>query len=768
MRQFGIGQAVARVEDRRLTRGAGRFIDDIELDGQAHAVFVRSPHAHADIAGIDRTAAAAMPGVLGVFTGEDLAADGVGDVPCIAPVKNADGSPYAAPPRPALARGRVRHVGDAVAAVVAETRAQALDAAERIEVGYAPRQAVTGAVEALAEGAPRVWDEAPGNRCFRWRTGDAEGAEAALAAAKRVVELELVNNRVVPSPMETRGALAAADGGRLTLHVSCQGVHLMRSVLAGRIFHCPEKDIRVLCHDVGGGFGMKIFLFPEYVAVLYAARRLGRPVKWISERGEAFASDSHGRDHVTRLRLALDGEARITGLHARTVANLGAYLSNYSPFVATEAGAPMLVGCYTIPVACVEVEGAFTNTVPVDAYRGAGRPEAIYAIERLLDAAALEFGIGPDEIRRRNLIPAEAMPFATAMGSVYDSGDFAANLELALSLARWSGFPARREEARARGRLRGIGLACYVERCAGGAAERARVTVDGKGRVVLRIGTQSNGQGHETAFRQILVERLGVDFEDIEVVQGDTDRVETGGGTGGSRSVPVGGAAVRDASDRIVEKASETAADMLEADAADIEFGGGKFRVAGTDRILSFAQVAAAAADGGGDAFDEIGSFAPDAPTYPNGVHVCELEIDPRTGTVDIADYTVVDDFGTVLNPELLMGQVHGGIAQGVGQALLERCAYEADSGQLLSASFMDYAMPRADHLPMIRFRHNPTPCATNPLGLKGAGEAGAIGAPPAVVNAAVDALSERGVRHLDMPLTPDRIWRALEQGGRG
>ena len=612
----------------------------------------------------------------------------------------------------------------------------------------------------------QVWDEASNNRCFDWETGDAAAVDTILGKAAHRVQLKLINNRVVPTPMEPRGAIASieAETGRLVLHVSCQGVHIMRRILATAIFKVPEKDIHVICDDVGGGFGMKIFVFPEYVAALFAARKLQRPVKWISERNEAFVSDSHGRDHVSNLELALGEDASILALKVSTVANLGAYLSNFAPFVATAAGVPMLVGCYDIPVVHVKVQGVFTNTVPVDAYRGAGRPEAIYAIERLLDAAAYDLGISPAEIRRRNFIPSNAMPFETVLGSVYDSGEFARNLEDALQISSWENFEARRKAAKAKGKLRGIGLASYIEKCAGGSPEEARLEVSSDGHVTLYIGTQSNGQGHETAFRQIISERLGISFEEISIVQGDSDRIETGGGTMGSRSVPVGGSAISATAAILIEKAKLKAAEMLETAIDDIEFENGEFKIVGTDRSESFKSVAQAAAPADGSAsFDEKESFAPSEATYPNGTHVCELEIDEATGTIEVVDYTVVDDFGKTINPLLLEGQVHGGIAQGLGQALLENCAYDAESGQLIAATFMDYTMPRASNFPEIRFKRNEVPCLTNPLGIKGAGEAGAIGAPPAIINAVVSALKDYGVRHVDMPVTSTKLWQLMQ-----
>lgn len=764
MEKFGIGQPASRIEDQRLLTGQGCYLDDVELPGQVWAVYLRSPHANALIKQIDTDAARTAPGVLAVYTCADLKAADIGNVPCLAPVQSRDGTPCVMPPRPALADGQVRFVGDPVAMIVAESATQARDAAELVWVDYQPIDAVVNTGSTLESGSAQVWEQAANNRCFDWETGDPEATAQALANAHRIVSLDLVNNRVVPSSMETRGIIGNVDEqGRLVLHVSCQGVHVVRRILAGMVFHCEEKDMQVLCHDVGGGFGMKIFVYPEYVTTLFAARNLGRPVKWVSDRSEAFLSDCHGRDHLTSLQLALDKDSRILGLKVETVANLGAYLSNFSPFVATAAGAPMLVGCYSIPAAHVRVQGVFTNTAPVDAYRGAGRPEAIYAIERLLDVAAREAGLTPLEIRERNFITPAQMPYTTALDATYDSGDFLQNLRDAAREADWDGFASRRNESRKRKRLRGIGVASYIERCAGGSSEAARLEVDSNGHVTLYIGTQSNGQGHETAFRQILCERLGLTFDDITMVQGDTDRIETGGGTMGSRSVPVGGAAVSACAIKLLDKVKQSAADLLEAAVADIEFNSGEFRIVGTDRRCTFKEVARSAPSGeGGLPFAESADFMPDNATYPNGTHICELEIDQDTGAVQILRYTVVDDFGKVINPSLLAGQVHGGIGQGLGQALLESCVYEAETGQLLSASFQDYTMPRADDVPSIGFSLNEVPCLSNPLGIKGAGEAGAIGAPPAIINALVDALSDFGIRHIDMPATPQLLWKLM------
>ena len=766
MKKFGIGQSALRVEDQRLLTGHGSYLDDIRLENQAWAYYVRSPHAHADIVNIDTTSAESAPGVLAVYTIKDLREQGIGDLPCLsAQIKNKDGSDIEFPPRPALADGRVRFVGDPVLMIVAETPEQARDAGELVFIDYRPLDAVVETGSATEKQVPQLWKQTENNLCLDWESGDRVATEQAFAAAEHIVSLDLVNNRVVPNSMETRGVIASFEEGRLVLHVSCQGVHVVRRILAKQIFHCDEAEIHVLCHDVGGGFGMKIFVYPEYVTALFAARKLQRPVKWVSERQEAFLSDCHGRDHLTTIQLALDENARIIGLKARTTANLGAYLSNFSPFVTTAAGVPMLVGCYDIPAAHVEVKAVYTNTAPVDAYRGAGRPEAIYAIERVLDVAAAETGLTPLEIRTRNFIRPESMPYQTALGSTYDSGEFENNLADAARLADWKGFSERRKEAMQRGKLRGIGVASYIERCAGGAPEQARLQVGRDGEVTLFIGTQSNGQGHETAFRQIISEHLGIDFDDINMVQGDSDRIESGGGTMGSRSVPVGGAAVAACAAKILESARESAADLLEAAMIDVEFEDGQFRVVGTDRACGFKEVAAHAAPANaGPSFDEQEGFAPQEATYPNGTHVCELEIDKDTGEVEIVKYTVVDDFGKVINPLLLAGQVHGGIAQGVGQALLEHCVYEPDSGQLLSATYQDYTMPRADNMTHIEFALNEVPCITNPLGIKGAGEAGAIGAPPAVMNALANALEEYGVRHIDMPATSHALWHLMNQ----
>ena len=767
MAQFGFGQALQRSEDPRLLTGGGRYTDDIRSAGQAHMVLVRSPFAHADITGLDVTAAKTADGVLDVITGADLDAAGIATIPCMGPAQNRDGRPFFAPVRPTLAAIRVRHVGDPVAAVVAETLDQARDAAELVEVDYDPLDAATDTKGTTEPGQPQIWDGAPGNIAFDWEMGDRAATDALFKDAAHVVAVDLVNNRIVPNPMEERACAADYDPETetLSLYVSSQGVHAIRDMLADVIFGMPADKVVVRTTDVGGGFGMKIFMYPEYVAACFAAKRLGRPVKWTSERTEAFISDDHGRDNVTRIELALDAEARFLALRVETYANLGAYLSNFAPFVATRAGNRMLSGLYRFAQVYTNVKGTYTNTQPVDAYRGAGRPEAAFMVERVVDKAARVLGLSPIEIRRRNFIPPEAMPYTTATGLVYDSGAFQQNVDDAARLADWSGFVARKASASARGRLAGIGLATYVEACGGGGPEWATVRVARSGAVTVLVGNQSNGQGHETAYKQLVAEHLGIPPDQVVVIQGDSRLIERGSGTGGSRAIPVGGASVSEAALAVQDKARAQAAEYLEAAASDVVYQDGRFTIVGTDRSMTLADVAARSPDA--VAFDEDGAFRPTAATFPNGAHIVEVEIDPETGVVEITRYTVVDDFGRVLNPLLLAGQVHGGVAQGIGQALLERTVFDPDSGQLLSGSLMDYALPRADDLPFLTFQYNEVPCMTNPLGVKGAGEAGAIGAPPAIINAVVDALAAHGVDHVDMPATPDVIWALLTPQGR-
>jgi carbon-monoxide dehydrogenase large subunit len=771
MKQFGIGQPVRRVEDRRFITGRGRYLDDLNRQRQAYAFMLRSPHAHARIRAVDTTAAASAPGVLAVYTGEDLARDGLGTIPCLSAVTNRDGSPSVMPPHPAIARDRVRHVGDTVAMVVAESVAAGRDAAELIAVDYEPLSAAVDTEHALDPGQPQVWDEAPGNLCFDWEVGDGAGVAQAMTGARHRIVLELVNNRVVVNSMEPRGALGEYDHGEdaYTLWSSTQGSHFLRNLLAESVFKIPENRIRVVTPDVGGGFGMKLFLYPEHVLVLWAAKKLGRAVKWTPERSDAFMTDTQGRDNLTRLELALDDELRFLALDVAILANMGAYLSNFAPEIPTVSGAVMHSGVYAIPAIHVGVKGVFTNTVPVDAYRGAGRPEAAYAIERLIDYAARRLGVAPQELRQRNFIKPEAMPYTTPLGLNYDSGEFARNLDQALASADLAGFAARRAAARGRGRYRGLGHAVYIEQSGFPPDEFAELRFDPSGTLTILMGTQSSGQGHQTAYTQLAVEWLGVAPEKVRVLQGDTAAISFGRGTGGSRSLPVGGASLAQAADKLIAKGRRIAAHLFEAAEADVEFADGLFSVTGTDRRLGIEEVARAAfnpaqqAPGVEPGFAETGNYTPPQPTFPNGCHVCEVEIEPETGHIEIVRYLVVDDFGTVINPLLLRGQVQGGVAQGVGQAMLERTVFDPESGQLLTGSLTDYCIARADDLPAIEFAYNVVPCRTNPLGVKGAGEAGAIGAPPALVNAVVDALGELGIEHLDMPLTPERLWQAIQ-----
>ena len=771
MKQFGIGQPVRRVEDRRFITGRGRYLDDLNRPRQAYAFMLRSPHAHARIRAVDTTAAASAPGVLAVYTGEDLARDGLGTIPCLSAVTNRDGSPSVMPPHPAIARDRVRHVGDTVAMVVAESVAAGRDAAELIAVDYEPLSAAVDTEHALDPGQPQVWDEAPGNLCFDWEVGDGAGVAQAMTGARHRIVLELVNNRVVVNSMEPRGALGEYDHGEdaYTLWSSTQGSHFLRNLLAESVFKIPENRIRVVTPDVGGGFGMKLFLYPEHVLVLWAAKKLGRAVKWTPERSDAFMTDTQGRDNLTRLELALDDELRFLALDVAILANMGAYLSNFAPEIPTVSGAVMHSGVYAIPAIHVGVKGVFTNTVPVDAYRGAGRPEAAYAIERLIDYAARRLGVAPQELRWRNFIKPEAMPYTTPLGLNYDSGEFARNLDQALASADLAGFAARRAAARGRGRYRGLGHAVYIEQSGFPPDEFAELRFDPSGTLTILMGTQSSGQGHQTAYTQLAVEWLGVAPEKVRVLQGDTAAISFGRGTGGSRSLPVGGASLAQAADKLIAKGRRIAAHLFEAAEADVEFADGLFSVTGTDRRLGIEEVARAAfnpaqqAPGVEPGFAETGNYTPPQPTFPNGCHVCEVEIEPETGHIEIVRYLVVDDFGTVINPLLLRGQVQGGVAQGVGQAMLERTVFDPESGQLLTGSLTDYCIARADDLPAIEFAYNVVPCRTNPLGVKGAGEAGAIGAPPALVNAVVDALGELGIERLDMPLTPERLWQAIQ-----
>ncbi|MFQ5958998.1 MAG: xanthine dehydrogenase family protein molybdopterin-binding subunit, partial [Alphaproteobacteria bacterium] len=766
----GFGQSPLRAEDARLLTGRGRFTGDIDLPRQAYGHVLRSPHAHAEIRAIDTGAARAVPGVLAVLTHAEAAADGIGALPGddALGLEGRDGREPVTPAQPVLARERVRYVGETVAFVVAESAAAARDAAERIEVDYTPLPAVTDTVAAVAADAPQIWGDAPGNLSVDWEHGDRAATEAAFAAAAHVTRLDLVNNRVAGAPSEPGALVGGYDpgDGRYTLYTPSQGVFSLRKFLARHVLGVPERRLRVVTPDVGGSFGVRIFPRPEHGLVLWAAHRLGRPVKWVADRGEAMAADLHGRDHVTHAELALDADGRFLALRASTVASLGAYVSPRGRTSPTVGYAVGLTGAYAIAHCHLRVRAAFTNTMMTNAYRGAGRPEAIYVIERLVDTAAAELAIAPVELRRRNLVPAAAMPYTTATGEVYDSGDFVRNLDDALARADAEGFAGRREAERERGRRRGIGVATYVKINGGMPHEVADLSFDDAGAVTLAIGTQANGQGHETAYAQLVASRLGLPLDAVRVVQGDTDRVAYGKGTGGSSALSVGGAAAFDAVEKIIAAGRRFAAQLLEAAEGDIDFAGGRYVVAGTDRGVAMAEVARAAFEPGpltdevGFGLAERGQYLAKARTYANGCHVCEVEVDVDTGDVEIIRYTVVDDIGRVLNPMLARGQVHGGLAQGIGQALMEACVYDRESGQLLTGSFMDYCLPRAADLPEFAVAFNEIPCTTNPLGVKGVGEAGVTGAPPAVVNAVVDALGEFGVRHIDMPLTPERVWR--------
>ncbi|MBM3509320.1 MAG: xanthine dehydrogenase family protein molybdopterin-binding subunit [Alphaproteobacteria bacterium] len=762
MYKFGIGQPLTRVEDQRLLTGQGRFTDDVGAPGRVFAYFLRSPHAHAEIVRIDTAAARALPGVVGVFTAADADRAGLSAIKPVIKTKNRDGSNNVEPDWPLLARGRVRHVGNLVAMAVATSEAAARDAAEAIEVDYTMLPAAVDLVAATQPNAPQVWPEASGNICFDWVNGDEATTAAAFAAAPHRVKVDLVNNRLVSNPIEPRAALAAYDpaADRYTLRVASQGVHNIRDRMAGALGVKPEQ-IRVLTDDVGGGFGTKIFVYPEYVLACWAAKKLGRPIKWTSDRSHAFVTDVHGRDNVASGELALDRDGKILAMRATIYANMGAYLSNFAPLIPAGSPAGMFTGVYAIPAAFINVKAVFTHTVPVDAYRGAGRPEASYLIERLVDAAAREMKLDPGELRRRNFIPPHAFPFTNSLGKKFDSGEFAKNMDQARATVDVAGLAARKAAAKARGKLWGLGLSYYIEVCAFAGSEIAHAAFE-DGRLAIWVGTQTNGQGHETAFAQVAAERLGLPLERIVIRFGDSDRIPKGGGTGGSRSMALGGQAAGEAAREVIEKAKAVAGEMLEVAAADLAYAEGAYTVVGTDRRVGLFEVAAESAKRGQPIAVDVTYKQSDA-TFPNGCHVAEVEIDPETGEVEVVRYVAVDDFGRVVNPLLLAGQVHGGIAQGLGQALIEHAVYDR-AGQLVSGSMMDYAMPMASLVPPIEFAWNEVLCRTNPMGVKGAGEAGAIGAPAAVVHAILDALAPAGVRAIDMPATPETIWRALRR----
>ena len=770
--KFGIGQAVTRSEDRRFLTGSGRYSDDLRLPGQRHAFFLRSPFAHARIRGIDTHAAKAKDGVVAVVTAADCDGE-LGDLPCLVsqmmPLSRADGTPIFEPPHRPLAGARVRHVGEAVAMVIADDAALARDAAELIAVDYEALPAVVSVRAAGAAGAPAVWDGCPDNTSFDIALGDRDAVAAAFARADHVVELSHDVNRVAANPMEPRAALADYDAAedRLTLWTGNQSPHDLRRYLAEFALGIPLSRLRVVSPDLGGGFGVRSSIYPELVMILWAARRLRCPVKWTAERGECFVCEHQARDNAWDAALALDAEGGFLALRVASSHTIGAYLGLYGP-VPAFFNIGGLAGPYRTPAIAASVRALFTHTPPISPYRGAGRPEASFVIETLIDLAAARLGVDRVKLRRRNMIAPEALPFRTGLTFIYDCGRFAETMDKALATADITGFAARRQGSEAQGRLRGLGIANAIEQSAGAVEEYAAIRFGEDGSAIATVGTSSHGQGHETVFRQIVGERLGLAFERIRVVQGDTDKVPYGHGTYGSRSSGAGGGALMQAADRIIAKGKAIAAHHLEAAAADIEFADGRFAVAGTDRALALTQVAKLAFDWRAlpaefePGLEASGVFKPPAPTFPNGTHVCEVEIDPETGRIALVRYTVCDDVGTVLNPLLLAGQIHGGVAQGAGQILMEDLAWEADSGQLLSGSFMDYAMPRAADFPAFAVGSNPVPTAVNPLGVKGAGEAGAVGALPCVANAVVDALRPLGVHEIGMPATPERVWRAI------
>jgi carbon-monoxide dehydrogenase large subunit len=766
--KFGVGQPVKRTEDIRFVTGHGQYTDDLHFDGETYAAFLRSPHGHARIVSIDISAAKSAPGVVDAITQDDVDATGARPMPCVAPIQSRDGSPTKITAKPLLAKTGVTFVGEAIAMVVAETYAQAKDAIELIEVEYEPLDAA-GSLSAAANG-PQIWDTAPDNVAFDWVTGDEQAVKAAFAKAAHTVSVDVIQNRVSAMPMETRNAIGLYDASadRYTIYTTSQGAGNIRSALTRGVLRVDTEKVRVVTRDVGGGFGMKGFLYPEQVLVLIAAKKVGRPVRWSAERTESFLADDHGRDMATTGELALDRDGKILAMHIKGTANMGGYLSLYAPFIPTLAGGRIFGGVYRVPSLFAEVKGYFSNTAPVDAYRGAGRPEAAYLMERLMDVAAAKTGIDRVEIRKRNLPTPDELPMVNWSDVSFDSGNYPYLLEQGLKRADMAGFAPRRKESERRGKLRGFGFGYYVEITGAAGTEPAAVKFTENGGVELYCGTQSNGQGHETAFAQLIAEKLGVPFESITVKQGDTDWVN-GGGTGGSRSLNMSGGALMVAGDEVIKKGKTAAGQVLQAGGAEVSFevveGTGKFRVAKSDRSISLGELAVTLKreklPGFESGLDSDGVYNGQASTFPNGCHVCEVEVDPETGKVAIVSYRVLDDFGRVINPMLVAGQVHGGIVQGLGQALLENIVYDESTGQLLTASFSDYAMPRADDMPDIDFAYEEIPCKTNDLGAKGCGEAGTVGALPAVMSAIADAL---GVVHFDMPATPERVWRALRE----
>ncbi len=794
MADYGIGTKPLRKEDHRFITGKGCYTDDINLPHQVFACFVRSPYAHARILSVDTSDALAADGVVAVLTGKDLTGDGVGGLPCGWALHNKDGSPMAEPAHPPLVSDVVRHVGDQVAVVIAETRQQAKNAAELVFVDYEELPAVADVISACAEDAAQVWPEAPGNICFDWEIGDAAATQAAFDQAHRVASIDVVNSRLIANAMEPRAAIGDYNSGRdeYTLYTTSQNPHVIRLLMGAFVLGIPESKLRVIAPDVGGGFGSKIFHYAEEAVVTWASRRLQRPVKWTAERSESFVTDAHGRDHVSHAEMAMDEHGQFLGLRVRTKANLGAYLSTFGPSVPTYLYATLLAGPYKTPAIHAEVKAIFTNTVPVDAYRGAGRPEASYLLERLVNECARVMEMDPVEIRRKNFIPSDAFPWQTPVALEYDNGDYHATLDQGLELADWDGFAERRKQSEARGMLRGIGISTYIEACGlapsnvagalgarAGLFEAGTIRVNPTGSVTVLTGSHSHGQGHETTFAQLVAEELGVPYDLVDVVHGDTGRVPFGMGTYGSRSLAVGGAAIMDALAKIKRKAVKIAAHMLQADEAAVVFENGQFSVPGSDKSVSFGDVAMTAyvphdypLEDLEPGLEETSFYDPKNFTYPAGCHICEVEVDPETGVVTILKMTAADDFGTIVNPQIVEGQVHGGLTQGIGQALLERCVYDPESGQLLSGSMMDYCLPKADDVPNFSVANSVTLCKHNVLGSKGCGEAGTIGSPPAVINAVLDALKPLGVKDIQMPASPERVWQAIRAarntGGAG
>ncbi len=766
--KFGVGQPVRRTEDPVLVCGKGRYTDDLDLPGQAYAAIVRSTHAHGLIRSIDVTAARAMPGVLGAYTGQDLA--GYGTIKCVVPFKNRDGSEMKKPPRPALPTDKVRFVGDPIAFVVAETPLQAKEAAEAVVVEIDPLPAVTKMSEAAKPGAPLVYDDVPNNIALDFHYGDSEKTAAAFAKAAHVTRQAFVNNRIVVSAMEPRSAIASYDAAKdhWTFHVGCQGVFGMRAAIA-ELLGTPTSKVRVLTGNVGGSFGMKATAYPEYLCVLHAARALGRPVKWTDERSGSFVSDHHGRAHEMNAELALDAQGNFLALRLTGFGDMGAYLNPVAPVMSTMNAVKNVVSLYKTPVLEISTKCVFTNTTLVSSYRGAGRPEANYYMERLIDQAAVEMGIDRIELRRRNQIRPKQIPFSAASGMVYDSGDFPAVFKHALEVADIKGFNKRKRESKKRGKLRGLGIGSYLEVTAPPNKEMGGIRFEGNGDVTIISGTLDYGQGHAAPFAQILTQQLGIPFDRIRLLQGDSDELLAGGGTGGSRSAYAGGSAIVDAAAKVVARGKQIASAVLEASAADIEFADGRFVIAGTDRSIGIMELAAQLRQGLRLPDDVPSSLdvrevsEPMPSNFPNGCHIAEVEIDPDTGDVAVVKYSAVNDAGTVINPLLVEGQVHGGVVQGIGQALMERVVYD-EEGQFLSGSYMDYAMPRAHNSPDFVVVSHPVPAKTNPLGIKGCGEAGCAGGLGSVMNAVVDALSVYGIRHIDMPATPPRVWQAIQE----